>query len=140
MSTKITENFTLEELCHSNIANARGLKNTPNENQIKNLKILAINLLQPVRDIYGKPMYIDSGFRSPALNKAVKGSPTSDHMNGKSADVKTDNPRELFNLVRNSGLSFDQLILYPTFVHMSFRSMSTNRNQVLYSKGVTPEK
>lgn len=138
MATKITKNFTLEELCHSNTAVAKELKNIPDEKQVENLKTLAINLLQPVRDIYGKPMYINSGYRSPEVNKAVNGSPTSDHMNGKSADVRTDNPRELFNLVRNSGLSFDQLILYPTFVHFSFRSKKTNRNQVLYAKGVQP--
>lgn len=138
MKTKVTENFTLEELCHSNTAVAKGLENIPNESQVENLRSLAINLLQPVRDLYGKPMIINSGFRSPEVNKAVNGSPTSDHMNGKATDVKTPNPRELFNLVRNSGLSFDQLILYPTFVHMSFRSKDTNRNQVLYAKGVQP--
>lgn len=138
MKTKITENFTLEELCHSNTAVAKGLENIPNKSQVENLKSLAINLLQPVRDLYGKPMIINSGFRSPEVNKAVNGSPTSDHMNGKAADVRTPNPRGLFNLVRNSGLSFDQLILYPTFVHMSFRSKDANRNQVLYAKGVQP--
>ena len=138
MKTKVTENFTLEELCHSNTAVAKGLGNIPNESQVENLKSLAINLLQPVRDLYGKPMIINSGFRSPEVNKAVNGSPTSDHMNGKAADVRTPSPRELFNLVRNSGLSFDQLILYPTFVHMSFRSKDANRNQVLYAKGVQP--
>lgn len=136
MKTEITKNFTLEELCHSNTAVAKGLENIPNASQVENLKSLAINLLQPVRDLYGKPMIINSGFRSPEVNKAVNGSPTSDHMNGKAADVRTPNPRELFNLVRNSGLSFDQLILYPTFVHMSFRSKDANRNQVLYAKGV----
>lgn len=138
MKAKVTENFTLEELCHSNTAVAKGLENIPNESQVENLKSLAINLLQPVRDLYGKPMIINSGFRSPEVNKAVNGSPTSDHMNGKAADVRTPNPRELFNLVRNSGLSFDQLILYPTFVHMSFRSKDANRNQVIYTKGVQP--
>ena len=136
MKTKITENFTLEELCHSNTAVAKGIENIPNASQVENLKSLAIYLLQPVRNLYGKPMIINSGFRSPEVNKAVGGSPTSDHMNGKSADVRTPNPRELFNLVRNSSLSFDQLILYPTFVHMSFRSKDANRNQVLYAKGV----
>lgn len=138
MANQITKNFTLEELCHSNTATAKGLKNIPDENQIQNLKALVINLLQPVRDMYGKPMHINSGFRSQEVNKAVNGSPTSDHMHGKSADVMTDNPRQLFDMVRNSGLSFDQLILYPTFVHMSFRSKGENRNQVLYAKGVQP--
>lgn len=138
MTNQLTEHFTLDELCHSETAVAKGLSNIPDKAQTENLKTLAENLLQPVRDRYGKPMYINSGFRSPQVNKAVNGSPTSDHMNGRAADVRTDNPRELFNLVRRSGLSFDQLILYPTFVHMSFRSRETNRNQVLYAKGVQP--
>lgn len=138
MTNQITKNFTLEELCHSNTAQEKGLKNIPDENQIQNLKELATNILQPVRDMYGKPMYINSGFRSKEVNKAVGGVKTSLHIVGKAADVRTDNPRELFNIVRNSGLSFDQLILYPTFVHMSFRSRETNRNQLLYAKGVQP--
>jgi len=138
MKNQITEHFTLEELCHSDRAVKLGLTNIPNEEQIYCLTVLAVNLLQPVRNLYGKPMSINSGFRSPKVNAAVGGSKTSDHLNGKSADVKADNPRELFDLVRNSGLSFDQLILYPTFVHMSYRSAPENRNQVLYAKGVKP--
>lgn len=138
MGTQLTKNFTLEELTDSTTAKKMGLNNKPDADQVENLKKLTTELLQPVRNIYGKPMYINSGFRSPALNKAVGGSATSDHMNGRSADVRTDNPRELFNLVKGSDLSFDQLILYPTFVHMSFRSEVQNRRQILYAKGVKP--
>ena len=136
MKNQITENFTLEELCHSNKAVELGLTNIPNEEQIWNLTILTVNLLQPVHNLYKKPMPIQSGFRSTKVNAAVNGSKTSDHLHGKSADIRAENPRELFDLVRNSTLSFDQLILYPTFVHMSYRNASENRNQVLYAKGV----
>ena len=138
METRITKNFTLDELCYSETAVKKGLANVPDKNQVQNLITLAIKLLQPVRDLYGKPMYVNSGFRSPEVNKAVGGKISSDHLQGKSADVRANNPRELFNLVRNSKLSFDQLILYPSFVHMSFRSAEINRGQVLYAEGVKP--
>lgn len=134
MSMQLTKNFTLEEMTVTNT----GLPNVPNKMHITNMIMLATMLLQPVRDLYGNPMHINSGFRSPEVNKAVNGSSTSGHMKGQAADVRTPDPRQLFNLVRNSGLSFDQLILYPTFVHMSFRSPSANRKQVLYAKGVKP--
>ena len=138
MNIKITKNFTLDELVKSSTADSKGINNTPTLDQVENLMTLTRELLQPVRDRLGKPMNVNSGFRTSELNSVVGGSRTSDHMAGRAADIRTDNPRELFNLVRESGLSFDQLILYPTFVHMSYRSEKENRNQVLYAKGVTP--
>lgn len=131
MEAKITKNFTLEELCHSNTAVAKGLKNIPDEKQTRNLKELAINLLQPVRDIYGKPMYINSGFRSPEVNKAVGGSPDSQHMKGEAADVASEHPAELVECLKCSGLDFDQCIQYSTFVHLSLKLSGTNRRQYL---------
>lgn len=131
MEAKITKNFTLEELCHSNTAVAKGLKNIPDEKQTRNLKALAINLLQPVRDIYGKPMYINSGFRSPEVNKAVGGSPDSQHMKGEAADVASEHPAELVECLKRSGLDFDQCIQYSTFVHLSLKLSGTNRRQYL---------
>ena len=131
MEAKITKNFTLEELCHSNTAVAKGLKNIPDEKQTRNLKELAINLLQPVRDIYGKPMYINSGFRSPEVNKAVGGSPDSQHMKGEAADVASVHPAELVECLKRSGLNFDQCIQYSTFVHLSLKLSGTNRRQYL---------
>lgn len=131
METKITKNFTLEELCHSNMAVAKDLKNIPDEKQTRNLKALAVNLLQPVRDIYGKPMYINSGFRSPEVNKAVGGSPDSQHMKGEAADVVSEHPAELVECLKRSGLDFDQCIQYSTFVHLSLKLSGTNRRQYL---------
>lgn len=127
----LTKNFTLEEFINSDTAKKYGIDNTPGEKEVVNLKSLCENLLQPVRELFGKPMKINSGFRSEKLNKAVNGSSTSDHRNGYAADVAVPNPKELHNLVLFSGLPFDQLILYPTFVHMSFNK-DRNRRMVSY--------
>lgn len=135
---KISKNFELREFTESSTAKLKGIANNLGINEVKAIENLVTKLLQPLRELYNKPMRINSGYRCPELNKAVGGVPTSQHVKGEAADIRTDNPRELFNLVRNSGLSFDQLILYPTFVHISFRSKDTNRNQVLYAKGVQP--
>jgi uncharacterized protein YcbK (DUF882 family) len=141
MKTQITKNFTLEEMTHSNTAVANGIKNIPNKEQIGNLETLAIKLLQPLRDIYGKPMAINSGFRNPQVNKLVGGVATSHHLVGKAADIRVDNPRRLQQELIKSGLDFDQAILYDDgrnyFLHLSYNE-GRNRRQVLYSKGTKP--
>jgi len=139
--TRLTKNFTLEEMMHSNTAKARGLKNEPNLEQTDNLFKLCVRLLQPLRDIYGEPMIISSGFRSPEVNKAVGGVSNSQHMKGQAADVSVKDPRKLLTSLLNSGLDFDQAILYQdgrnNFLHLSYNS-GHNRKQVLYSKGTKP--
>jgi len=141
MATQITKNFTIEELCHSNTAVARGIKNIPDEVQTENLKTLAINLLQPLRDIWGKPMAVNSGFRSEETNKAVGGVSNSQHKEGKAADIRVDNPRKLQQTLVNSGLEWDQAILYDDgrnyFLHLSYNK-GKNRKQKLFSKGTKP--
>lgn len=134
---KLTNNFKLEEFTRSNKAKEKGIKNVPNQTQINNLKILCENLLQPLRDIYQEPFIITSGFRNPELNKAVGGVSTSQHMTGQAADVKVKDPRKLLSALRQSGLNFDQAILYNTFLHLSYDE-KRNRKQVLYAKGVKP--
>ncbi len=138
---KITENFTLEELCHSNTAEVRGIQNIPNSEQENNLKVLAIRLLQPLRERYGKPMVISSGFRCQEVNKLAGGVATSQHTQGKAADVSVNDPRNLLSILLASGLDFDQAILYDDgknlFLHVSYNS-GKNRKQVLYSKNTRP--
>ncbi|NDW19785.1 peptidase M15 [Dysgonomonas sp. 216] len=134
---KLTNNFTLDELCHSNTAKLKKIRNNADEEQIENLRTLTIRLLQPLRDIYGYPMYINSGFRSQEVNKLVGGVPTSQHTKGQAADVRVENPRKLLSVLLQSGLIFDQAILYPTFLHLSYNT-GNNRRQVLYAKGVKP--
>lgn len=138
---QITKNFTLDELTHSNTAKARGIANQPGSVEIANLRKLTINLLQPLRDRYGKPMRVNSGYRSTEVNRLVGGVPTSQHTKGQAADISCDNPRELLMLLISSGLNFDQAILYDdgrnNFLHLSFNEVG-NRKQVLYSKGTKP--
>lgn len=134
---KLTNNFTLEEMIASDTAARNKIANMPNDEQIENLRILCCRLLQPLRDIYKEPFHINSGFRSLELNKAVGGVATSHHLQGKAADVRVNDPRKLLSTLLASGLVFDQAILYPTFLHLSYNS-ANNRKQVLYAKGVKP--
>ena len=126
------------EMMRSQTADARGISNKCNIEQAGNIQRLIAEVLDPLREAYGKPIRVTSGFRSPELNKAVGGSRTSDHMTGCAADiVGTPNTKgeneKLFKLVQELGLSYDQLIDEKNFrwVHVSFRSKETNRKQVL---------
>ncbi|NDW19818.1 peptidase M15 [Dysgonomonas sp. 216] len=138
---KLTNNFTLEELKHSNKAKAKGIINEPNDAQIEELRKLCVRLLQPLRDIYGEPMIVSSGFRNNEVNRLVKGAGTSQHMKGQAADIKVNNPRNLLKALLTSGLIFDQAILYQdgknNFLHLSYNS-ANNRRQILYSKNTKP--
>jgi len=134
---KLTDNFTLNEFVSSPTARRLGIDNTPQPEHIAQLQKLCTRLLQPLRTLYGEPFRINSGYRSPALNKAVGGVPTSQHAKGQAADVSVKNPRNLLTELLKSRLHFDQAILYPTFLHLSYNA-ANNRRQVLYAKGVKP--
>lgn len=134
---KLSDNFELSEFVNSATAVKNKIDNTPTPEAIENIRILVVELLQPLRDGYGKAMNINSGYRCPALNKAVGGVETSNHLTGQAADLAVDNPRKLLAKLLELRLDFDQAILYPTFLHLSYRS-GNNRKQVLYAKGVQP--
>lgn len=128
--------FTIEELTRSTVATARGIPNIPGENEREALEVLVLALLDPLREIWGAPIYVNSGYRSPALNKAVGGVANSQHMKGQAADITTGNTasnRKLFALIRDGGFDFDQLIdeADGTWIHVSYVSPSENRRQVL---------
>jgi len=84
----LSANFTLKELTKSDTATRLGLDNSPDEAVIESLKLLCENVLQPVRDHFGKSVTVNSGFRSPATNQATGGSLTSDHCKGQAADIE----------------------------------------------------
>lgn len=84
----LSPNFTLTEMTKSEYALRHGIKNEPNEEQIENLTLLAQKVLQPVRDAFKRGVKVNSGFRSPELNRAIGGSPTSDHTKGMAADIE----------------------------------------------------
>lgn len=138
---KISNNFTLAELCNSNVAKNKGLDNCPNDIQINNLRVLVLSLLQPLRDVWGKTMHVNSGFRSVEVNKVVGGVSNSQHLEGKAADIRVDNARELLQTLIHSALEWDQAILYDDgkshFLHLSYNDVC-NRKQVLYSKNTRP--
>lgn len=127
----LSKNFTLEEMCvtHSN------LLNRPTQDNINNLGILVREVLQPLRDLVGFSIHINSGFRSPLVNKSVGGVPSSQHVNGQAADLDSQDNKLLFETIREE-LIWDQLIwekgndLQPGWVHVSFKSQG-NRNEVL---------
>lgn len=84
----LSENFTLEELTRSETAKRLKITNSPNPEQLKNLKILCTQVLQPARNAMRQPLIISSGFRSKELNKAVGGVTNSYHLQGMAADIK----------------------------------------------------
>ena len=138
---KLSKNLNLAEVTRSETAKRRKIDNAPTDEHIENLKILAANIFQPMRDHFGKPIYISSGYRSEALNKAIKGSKTSQHCKGEALDIDNDNAnngvtnRDIFEFIRDN-LKFDQLINEfpvkgnPSWVHVSY-SKTQQRNQIL---------
>ena len=126
--------FTIKELSHSDTALAKGIDNFPTAEAISNLTKLVDNVLDPLREKYGKQIRVSSGYRSAILNRSVNGATSSQHRLGEAADItvgsKEEN-RKLFEIIK-SELPFDQLIDEKDFswVHVSFRE-GRNRKQVL---------
>lgn len=146
---QITANFKMSELTHSNTAVAKKLSNKPNAAHEKNLIESAINLFQPVRDILGQPMIINSGYRSPVVNKAVGGSATSAHSIGYAIDFVCPKfgdsvaiAKLLVEKLYTQKIAFDQLILeFPgtpgSWIHIGYKNGSgEQRRQILTAKKV----
>lgn len=111
------------------------LGNIPNWNQIDNIKRLINDLLDPIREKWGKPIKINSCFRSEAVNLAVDGARNSQHKTGEAADITTGNPtdnKRLFDMIVSSGLTFDQLIDEKNFAWIHISLSTRNRQQILH--------
>lgn len=135
MKEMISENFSYEEFEESVKAEENKIDNSiPNPEVKEHIKALVLNVLQPLRDAWGKPLVLNSGYRCPALNKIVGGRPTSQHLKGEAADVRTGSPYQLACLARDLRLPYDQMILYPTFVHFSHRLNGRQRGYIGYSE------
>ena len=138
---QITENFSWEEFQRSSKAEELGIDNSiPDESIASQIRSLVVTVLQPLRSAFGKPLHINSGYRCPALNKALKGAKNSQHTKGQAADIASDNPHRLAELVLQKKLPFDQMILYNTFVHISHKHARPQRGEVLYDAGYEGEK
>lgn len=129
--------FTIKELTASETAKRNGIDNRPSQDVTSALVALVDNVLDPLRQAYGKPIVVTSGYRSIKLNKAVGGASSSQHVKGEAADIRSvsDDPKEnkvIFDLIRKLNLPFDQLINEYNYdwVHVSF-SRFKKRCQVL---------
>lgn len=128
---KLSKNFSLEELT----VTKSGLPNKPNLEQVGRLTDLCVNVLQPLRELYGNSITVNSGFRSDAVNHAIGGAATSQHCKGEAADCDCADNAKLFRIIREH-LTFDQLIweggdnMQPAWVHVSFHK-EHNRGEVL---------
>ena len=128
---KLSKDFILQEF----IATKTGLNNQLTSEALSNIEFLVKNLLQPLRNAFGKPIKITSGYRSVEVNKAVGGSKTSQHTKGEAVDMVTNDNKYLFDLIKNK-FDFDQLIWeygtdeQPAWVHVSLKKTG-NRKQVM---------
>lgn len=131
---RISKHISFEESTLSPTALRLGINNTPNEEILTNMKLVAERCFEPIREFYGKPIKVNSFYRCDALNKAVKGSATSQHKQGKAIDIttgtKTGN-KLIFEWAKNN-LIFDQLIneYDYSWIHISYNK-NNNRNQTL---------
>jgi zinc D-Ala-D-Ala carboxypeptidase len=138
---QLSANFQLKEFTRSQTASRLGIDNTPQGEHMENLKYVVEKICQPVREAFGKPVRINSGYRSPALNKAVGGSKTSQHCNGQAVDMEIDGvPNKVLADWITENCDFDQVILEfynpaeganSGWVHASVRSDGQNRGKKL---------
>jgi hypothetical protein len=137
---QLSKNLTLAEVMRSDTAKRRGIDNTPTPEHIENFKKLAENVFQPIREHFGVPIHLSSGYRSKALNTAVKGSLSSQHCKGEAIDIDMDGTsitnKQIFDFVK-ANVNFDQMIwefgtdANPDWVHVSYNSDGPQRKQIL---------
>lgn len=142
---RISKHISYREGIHSHSAKRLGIKNTPNEVQLENMKLIAEKIFEPLREYVGGPIKVSSFFRSKALNVAIGGSKTSQHILGLAIDLddvygfKTN--AEMFNWIKDN-LSFDQLVWEfgddenPDWIHVSYVDEEENRNRCLKAERV----
>ena len=139
---QLSKNLSLAEVVRSESAKRRGINNMPTAEHLENLKELALNVFQPIRDHFKTPIHISSGYRSRILNNAVNGAAKSQHCLGQAIDIDVDGTsitnKQVFDYIKEN-LDFDQLIwefgndLNPDWVHVSFNK-GANKKQVLRAK------
>jgi hypothetical protein len=142
---QLSKNLALSEVTRSETAKRKGISNMPTPEHIENFKKLAEKVFQPIRDHFGKPIRISSGYRSKALNTAVGGSLSSQHCTGEAIDIDMDGTditnAQIFHFIKDN-LEFDQMIwefgtdVNPDWVHVSYESTGKQRKQILKAKRV----
>ena len=130
--------FSIDELTRSTVAQMKGIKNIPSKKDIDALNDLVDNVLDPLREAWGAPITVSSGFRSENLNMMVGGAYNSEHKYGRAADITAGSPelnQKLFNLAISLNLPFRQLIDEKNFkwIHISYNTLDIKR-QILHIK------
>jgi len=138
---KLSNYLSLAEVTRSDTAKRNGISNEPTAEHLENLKVIAVEVFDKVREYFGVPIFVSSGYRSAALNKAIGGSSTSDHNLGRALDLDQDGHgngvtnADVFKFIKDN-LEFDQLIWEfgtdknPDWVHVGYRK-GANRKQIL---------
>jgi hypothetical protein len=137
---QLSKNLSLAEVMRSETAKRKGISNMPTPEHIENFKKLAENVFQPIREHFGVPIHISSGYRSKALNTAIGGSLSSQHCKGEAIDIDMDGTtitnKQIFDFVKDN-VNFDQMIwefgtdANPDWVHVSYNSDGPQRKQIL---------
>ena len=141
---KLTEHFELREFTFSLTAQEKGIDNRipiwQEDYVINNLRELCMYVLEPLRKILAQPIYVSSGFRTSRLNEEVRGTDNSQHLQGFAADVYTKdisvNDEVKLNIVMafastKFSIPFDQLIMYDSFIHVSYVNSASNRRMII---------
>lgn len=138
---QVSKYVAISEVTSSDTAKRKGISNMPTPEHLENLKVTCEAVHTPIREHFGKPIFISSAYRSAALNKAIGGSSSSDHCNGRALDLDQDDKgtgvtnKMVFDFVKDN-LEFDQLIWEfgteknPDWVHVGYRK-GANRKQIL---------
>lgn len=135
MDDKISKSFSWSEFTKSDTAKRLRINNAITDWDVRdNIKALVENVLQPLRDAWGGPIFINSGYRCKELNEAVGGVATSQHTKGEASDCGVTDPYALAKLLLHMNLDFDQCGVYASFVHISYKREGENRRQVFYDK------
>ena len=126
-------NFLLSELIYSETAIKYNINNMPDINALDSMIELIVYCLQPIRESIARPMIVTSGYRNSQINKLVGGTSNSQHIKGQAVDfiVNGMTPKQIIDVIKNSGIEYDQLINeYNKWVHISFVK-DKNRKQII---------
>lgn len=140
----VSENFDFKEFEESATAKANGIVNVITSFEVRDaVKELVVTVLQPLRSMINREAHINSGYRCAKLNAIIpNSSTTSQHIKGEAADVvfKNVQPVDVARMAKKLDLPYDQIILYPTFCHISHKKGGPQRKKILYNKSYTGPK
>lgn len=131
--------FSIKELCKSSTAKKLNIDNTPSAEIKQNLTVLIEKCLDPIREVFGDPIMVTSGYRCPELNAACGGSPTSEHKTGFAADIDTSDNIRLWDVITSGDFKWTQLINEypddngePSWIHISYDPNNLKCEKLIY--------